>query len=226
MNPTADDMKPQSPHPDAVKAKRQTWFFVGGAILLCLALFFGNFHIVQSEKGTTAVQKVHFTFSETFVSLDAITGQPLITAKAQNPLAVKALQRDGLLETDEQMQERVQKEVQEQFEENQRDFQQQQAAAAMRVREDLQVGSVSSTADSFSWSVTGVVTNTGTTPYQLITIEFDLLSEDGETVVGTATDINPGTLAPGQKWRFRAMVVNDQARRYRLSDVSGQPVSY
>jgi hypothetical protein len=224
MHPTAGDLKPKSdPNPDAVKARRQTWFIVGGLIFASVAFFFGNNHIVQSADGTIVVSKVHFTFSETFVSAEAITGQPLIAAKAKYPLAVKALQRDGLIETDEQMQQRIQREVQEQVEQGQRDLAIQQAADEARVQQDLKITSESTTADSFSWSITGVVTNTGDRPYQFVSVEYELLAADGETVVGTASDVNAGEIRPGGKWRFKAMVIEDSAKRYRFSSVTAQP---
>lgn len=94
--------------------KKKTTFYVVGVVLAMALAFFGTYHVVESsEQGWLLVKKVHFTWSETFVSLDAITGQPLIAAKSKYPLAIKALQRDGIIETDEQMQERVQKELEE-----------------------------------------------------------------------------------------------------------------
>ena len=89
-----------------------TMLIILAVFLPCLAWFLGSFHIVQSsDQGTRLVRKVHFTFAETVVSLDAITGQPAVAAKAKYPLTIKALQRDALLESDAEREERIEREV-------------------------------------------------------------------------------------------------------------------
>jgi len=96
-------------------------------VLLILALLagwvLGTYHVVQSSQGTQLVRKVHFTFAECFVSLDAITSMPAVASSAKYPLAVKALQRDGILESDEARDERIQQEVQEQMDKSLQDIQ-------------------------------------------------------------------------------------------------------
>ncbi len=93
-------------------SQREWWFLGIGTILLVVIAFCGNLHIVQSsDQGIRLVRKVHFTLAETFVSMDAITSQPSFTASARYPLAIKALQRDGILETAEERDERVKDEI-------------------------------------------------------------------------------------------------------------------
>lgn len=92
------------------------------AVIIGFALsaiaFFGHYHIVSSStSGTFLTPKVCFSLAETFVSVDAITGQPFITAKARYPLTVKALQREGILETDEQFDGRIRREAEQKFQE-------------------------------------------------------------------------------------------------------------
>ncbi len=84
--------------------------------------FFGSYHIVSSSAaGTMIVPKVVFSFNETFVSVDEITGMPFISAKSKYPLAVKALQRKGVLETDEKFDARIRAGVQAEMEKAQRE---------------------------------------------------------------------------------------------------------
>jgi len=83
----------------------------GLGIVGFLVILFGKFHVVQSEDGTNLIPKIHFSFSETFVSLDAITGMPFVKAKEKYPLGVKALQREGILETDEAFEARIKAET-------------------------------------------------------------------------------------------------------------------
>ena len=93
-------------------------------ILSCLAGWgLGTYHVVQSSKGTQLVRKVHFTFAECFVSLDAITNMPAVASSAKYPLTVKALQREGILESDEDREQRIQREVQEQMDKSWQDVQ-------------------------------------------------------------------------------------------------------
>jgi hypothetical protein len=86
-------------------------------VLIFGVIFLGKYHIVQSEHGTRIIPKVHFSFSETVVSLETITTIPYIKAKSQHPLAVRALQREGIIETEEEMDARVQREVDEKMQE-------------------------------------------------------------------------------------------------------------
>lgn len=94
---------------------------IGVAVLVGAAWLLGTYHIVQSSEGTQLVRKVHFTLAESFVSLDAITGQPAIAAKAKYPLAIKALQRDGILESESAREERLQQEMREKMEQSRRE---------------------------------------------------------------------------------------------------------
>jgi hypothetical protein len=96
------------------------------AILAVIGVYvFGSHHVVSSSMGTKLVPKVHFTFSETFVSLDAITGMPFLQAKTQWPLAVKALQKEGLLESDDAFKSRIEQGVQEDMRKAQEDIERQ-----------------------------------------------------------------------------------------------------
>ena len=99
----------------------QAFIVIGMFLLAGGAWFAGTYHIVRSSHGTRLVEKAYFTFAETFVSLDAITGQPAIVAESKYPLAVKALQREGILESDSAREERLQGEMKEEMEKNRRE---------------------------------------------------------------------------------------------------------
>ena len=90
--------------------KQRQWLSGLIATLLILNVV-GRVHIVLSSDGTRLIRKVHWSLPETLVSLDAITGQPFTEAKRRYPLTIKALQRDGLLETDEQFNVRIAREA-------------------------------------------------------------------------------------------------------------------
>ena len=88
------------------------WLVAVGAIMFCGSLWFvGTYHIVSSSKnGTMVIPKAIFTFKETFVSVDEICGLPYIVAQSRWPLALQALQREGILESDEARKTRIQTE--------------------------------------------------------------------------------------------------------------------
>jgi hypothetical protein len=99
--------------------KVSPWWVVV-AITIVAVGFLGFHHVVLSGEGTRVIPKVHFTLAETFVSLDAITGMPFIAARTKYPLTVKALQREGMLETDEQFERRVRQETEAEMEQARR----------------------------------------------------------------------------------------------------------
>lgn len=224
MHPTPGDMKGPALPPDAVKAKRQTLYLLLGAAFLGIALFFGNFHVVQSEKGTAIVQKVHFTFSETFVSLDAITGQPLLVAKSQHPLAVKALQKGGYIETDEAFQQRIERETREAIEKNQQQFQAEMDQKAAEKETALYQDFKLSNLGANDMGVTGVLANKGSRAWRNVSVEFQILAKDQKTVIGTAMDFFNGDLEPGQSWKFNAIVAHTGEYYYKLKGLDGTPV--
>lgn len=102
---------------------RQTIVVMIGAIVVLIILA-GNFHIVTgSSINFRIIRKASFSFDETFVNLDKITNMPLIFAKSQYPLSIKALQDAGILETDVQFEERSQQKVQQELEKAQELYQ-------------------------------------------------------------------------------------------------------
>jgi hypothetical protein len=61
------------------------------------------------------VEKLSVGFAETFINSDAILGMPFIVAKSQLPLSVLALQRVGFIETEAQMEQRLNAELKSEF---------------------------------------------------------------------------------------------------------------
>jgi hypothetical protein len=99
----------------------QFWAALGVIALLAVGWFFGSYHIMQSEEGTKIIKKIHFTYSETFTSLEAITGMPGGAAQVKYPLSIKALQRDDILESDEERDQRIEEEVEQDMSRRMRD---------------------------------------------------------------------------------------------------------
>ncbi|HAZ62945.1 MAG TPA: hypothetical protein DCZ72_04960 [Armatimonadetes bacterium] len=96
------------------------------------------FHVVTGGmSGVRIVPKVTPSFSETFVSIDAITGMPFIAARTRYPLAVQALQRAGLLETNEAFEARIQAEAEAEMEAVQREIDAEIAAAQRQYEAEM-----------------------------------------------------------------------------------------
>jgi hypothetical protein len=76
--------------------------------LFLAAVFVLSVHFVTSEDdGLRIIRKQHPTWRETVVSLDEMTTIPYEQAKARFPLSIRALQREGILETDEEREARI-----------------------------------------------------------------------------------------------------------------------
>lgn len=113
---TADSPPPQPRRSTTRKKspghKRAKMVLAAGAPI-ALLLFFGQFHLVRGAdySGPLLIKKRTFGFDETFVNTDKFINLPWIAAKTNNPLAVEALQRAGVLESDAARERRIRSEV-------------------------------------------------------------------------------------------------------------------
>jgi len=201
-------------------AKRGTnWKALGAfaaSVVLSLIVGLGKYHVVQSKDGTTLVPKPHFTFAETFISMEAITGQPFITARAKYPIAVKSLQEAGLLETDTQFKERVSREIDEEMTRNSRE-------QADQIARDLVVANERRRYDRMTSWIEGEVTNNGSKPYNLVSVRFNLFDGNGN-IIDDASATKLGLLRPGETWRFVAPILEARGvQGFNLDNVHGIP---
>jgi len=78
------------------------------AFVVVLLVFVGNVHVITGGNGGLSLaSRESFGFSEMFVNVDEITGMPWIAAKSRFPLGCALLQRKGIIESDEQMEQRI-----------------------------------------------------------------------------------------------------------------------
>jgi len=87
------------------------------AVLCLLAL--GNIHIITGSNLVfpKIAMRQSFGFSETFINVDKITGMPWISAVSRYPLGVKVLQREGIIESEEERENRIKKKFDEEWDE-------------------------------------------------------------------------------------------------------------
>lgn len=82
------------------------------AFVLVAVYVLGSYHVVRGKSvGMQLVAKETFTFRESFPIMEEITEVPFFAAINRYPLTVRALQRDGMIETDDQREDRVNKRI-------------------------------------------------------------------------------------------------------------------
>ena len=84
---------------------------------------------------------------------------------------------------------------------------------------DLQLVSHDGESGQYSWSVVGQIRNNTNSTYSYVQVEINLYDSNGNQVGSTMTNIN--NLEPGRTWNFEAPVLQDEASRYRITDVTG-----
>ena len=72
--------------------------------------------------------------------------------------------------------------------------------------------------DKWPTSITGILQNTSTSTYEMLTIEFNLFDSAGNQI-GTAEDYLTN-LQAGGTWKFKAVVFSDDVSRYELASVT------
>jgi len=83
---------------------------------------------------------------------------------------------------------------------------------------DLEVLEVSSEADQYTRYVVGKLRNNTNRTLNYVQVEISLYDDEGN-VVGTTFD-NVANLEPGQVWKFKAIILEDSAKRFKISDIS------
>ena len=94
------------------------------------------------------------------------------------------------------------------------DVQAQQDAAAAKVA----ISGIKTTRDDFAGYITGYATNNNAATLSYVMVSFSLFDARGDQV-GTAMDAT-SNLAAGARWRFKAMVTNQSAKKFKLAQVS------
>lgn len=87
------------------------------------------------------------------------------------------------------------------------------------VPQSLEVIEESDSSDQFNRYITGVVVNNSEKTYKYVQVVYNLYDSNGD-LVGTALD-NVNNLEPHGRWRFKALTVDNDAVRYRLSSIDG-----
>jgi len=73
--------------------------------------------------------------------------------------------------------------------------------------------------DEYTKWVEGTVVNNSSRTYGYVQVEISLYDSSGNQV-GSAMD-NTNNLGPGETWKFKALILEDDATKYRVVDVSG-----
>lgn len=88
--------------------KSRTPIIIAILLVALVLTFFASFHVIKGGNvGISVTTRQSFGFSEAFIDVDEITGMPWIAAKARFPLGCAVLQREGIIESDAQRRERI-----------------------------------------------------------------------------------------------------------------------
>jgi hypothetical protein len=83
----------------------------------------------------------------------------------------------------------------------------------------LELVNQKSISDRYFWYISGEVKNNSSHQYSYAQITFSLYDNSGAQV-GTAVD-NINNLEPYGIWKFKAMVSDERAKKYRFSELTG-----
>jgi len=67
--------------------------------------------------------------------------------------------------------------------------------------------------------VVGTVKNNTDKEYSYVQVEINLYDDSGAQVGSTLDNTN--NLEPGGTWKFKAVIMEDNATKYRIKDISG-----
>jgi hypothetical protein len=86
-------------------------------------------------------------------------------------------------------------------------------------RPNLELLDTSTRSDTYMWYITGRVRNNTDRKYGYVQITFNLYDDAGSQVGSTMANVN--NLEPGGIWAFEALVLEQRAKRYKVSDLTG-----
>lgn len=84
---------------------------------------------------------------------------------------------------------------------------------------DLEVLNYSSKSEQYARYVVGTVRNNSDRSYSYVQVEINLLDKSGNVVGSTLANVN--NLGPGETWKFKAIILEDEARSFEIKDVTG-----
>lgn len=96
---------------------------------------------------------------------------------------------------------------------------QQTQKPAEPAKPDLEIIESKTESDSFTRYIVGTVKNNSKKQYSYVQIEINLYDKSGNQVGSTFDNLN--NLEPGATWRFKAIILEDNAASYKIKGVSG-----
>lgn len=86
-------------------------------------------------------------------------------------------------------------------------------------KEDLELIEHSFKEEEYINYVVGTIINNTNKEYNYVQIEVNLLDED-DAIIGSTLD-NINNLGPGKKWKFKAMILDDETVKYEIKNITG-----
>lgn len=92
------------------------------------------------------------------------------------------------------------------------------AAQVDAAEKDLKVSDLGSSGSGMVRYGTGIVSNTGDHKFGYVQVEINLLDKSGAVVGSTLANVN--NLAPHDKWKFKALLTEDSATRFKVKGIT------
>jgi hypothetical protein len=195
---------PPAAKPTGISAYKKPLIIAG---IVLLMLLFGR--VYYGEGVFRVTFKLAPGFTDTFVNLSEIMNTPRLAVAIKHPEVKRQLEQMGAIETDEQTQERVQREFEEERE---------------RKTASLENGRL--TVEGFKWRyepyanyAVGALTNRSGMKLDSVSVTITCKDKD-KNVLGTTHDIT-SNLADGETWHFKAPVFEEGTVYIFLSEAEG-----
>lgn len=94
-----------------------------------------------------------------------------------------------------------------------------QAENAAPAKPDLELLELNSKSDEYSRYVVGKIKNNSKKKRSYVQVEINLYNKSDELIGSTMTNIN--NLASGETWSFKAYILEEDAVRFEVKDITG-----
>lgn len=183
---------------------------VGWPTLLFLVIVVGIglsfFHVVwNTPEGIIFFAKDQPGLSDTFVNFDSLTGIPKIVVLAQHSSVIKGLEKKGLIKWDNPFENK--------------DVPVPKLSDFMPKKADLELLDYKASSTEYSRYVIGTILNKSSKTCTFATININLMDKKGDRVGSTSDSIT--NLGPGEKWKFKALVTNDDTKTFQVGAIEG-----
>lgn len=86
------------------------------------------------------------------------------------------------------------------------------------IKEDLELLEIDCEVDGYNRYIIGTIKNNTKNTYIYVQVSFNLYDKSGAQIGSTMDNIN--NLEPGGTWKFKALILEDDAVKFKLADIT------